>query len=401
MGTCCSSKQTPPASPKPGVNTLTCTSCGKSLKVQLTGTGRQRFNCPKCGATNEIAGEKPAENVGASAEASPQKEPRRTSEHSATSSRGAKDVNSSNTDNNGETKNVSMKCGHCAKTLNVQVSGSGRHTALCPKCGSMNEITLGQGNRNASAINIPTPPWWKGDPPEHGKPRRELVDPEVRAAVQELMDATWKDKTTRDRGFKKVARFEVVNVLQNKNRSSWNTYVLTKEKIRSAQVDQMRAKTDCEEHPLHECFGFLDQRINEFLLFHGTQPSAANNICKEGFLISKSGANTGMLYGPGIYLAESSSKGDEYAEDDADGPYQGLYAMLICRAVCGNLLVNEQQAPNGQALREACTSIDRQYHSVLGDREKIRGTYREFVVYDSSQVYPEYIVIYRRTKAES
>ena len=37
------------------------------------------------------------------------------------------------------------------------------------------------------------------------------------------------------------------------------------------------------------------------------------------------------------------------------------------------------------------------FHSVLGDREKARGTYREFVVYDQDQAYPEYLIIYRRT----
>ena len=36
------------------------------------------------------------------------------------------------------------------------------------------------------------------------------------------------------------------------------------------------------------------------------------------------------------------------------------------------------------------------YDSVLGDREKCRGTYKEFVIYDADQVYPAYVVKYRR-----
>lgn len=40
------------------------------------------------------------------------------------------------------------------------------------------------------------------------------------------------------------------------------------------------------------------------------------------------------------------------------------------------------------------------YNSTLGDREKVRGTYREFVVYDDNQAYPEYIVLYRRVAAK-
>ena len=37
-----------------------------------------------------------------------------------------------------------------------------------------------------------------------------------------------------------------------------------------------------------------------------------------------------------------------------------------------------------------------EYHSVLGDREKCRGTFREFMVYDNAQIYPEWIIWYRR-----
>ena len=37
-----------------------------------------------------------------------------------------------------------------------------------------------------------------------------------------------------------------------------------------------------------------------------------------------------------------------------------------------------------------------EYHSVLGDREKAAGTFREFVVMDQDQVYPEILVRYTR-----
>ena len=39
-----------------------------------------------------------------------------------------------------------------------------------------------------------------------------------------------------------------------------------------------------------------------------------------------------------------------------------------------------------------------QYDSVLGDREKCSGTYREFIVFDDDLVYPEFIVKYRHEK---
>lgn len=43
---------------------------------------------------------------------------------------------------------------------------------------------------------------------------------------------------------------------------------------------------------------------------------------------------------------------------------------------------------------------DKQYHSLLGDREKCRRTFREFVVYDDDQVYPEFAVWYKRVYQE-
>ena len=35
-------------------------------------------------------------------------------------------------------------------------------------------------------------------------------------------------------------------------------------------------------------------------------------------------------------------------------------------------------------------------HLILGDREKTRKTYREFVLFDSEDVYPEYVIEYQR-----
>lgn len=36
------------------------------------------------------------------------------------------------------------------------------------------------------------------------------------------------------------------------------------------------------------------------------------------------------------------------------------------------------------------------FDSVLGDRERCRGTYREFISYDVENIYPEFIIWYKR-----
>lgn len=143
--------------------------------------------------------------------------------------------------------------------------------------------------------------------------------------------------------------------------------------------------------------GRLCADANEFYLLHGTNPSAARAICDNAFTVSKAGSNAGMLYGPGLYFAEASSKADEYAGDDKDGIYAGLYGMLVCRVTCGNIKYTCDVHPPVQQLLDSvrCSGT---HHSVLGDRERCRGTYREFVVYDSAQAYPEYVVIYRRVQ---
>ncbi len=43
---------------------------------------------------------------------------------------------------------------------------------------------------------------------------------------------------------------------------------------------------------------------------------------------------------------------------------------------------------------KACVSGE--CDSVLGDREKCRQTYREFIVYDNEMTYVDYIIWYRR-----
>jgi len=138
----------------------------------------------------------------------------------------------------------------------------------------------------------------------------------------------------------------------------------------------------------------LWEGANEFLLFHGSCPAAMDSICDGNFKESCAGA--AGLYGPGFYFAEACSKADEYSSDDKDGIYKGLYAMLLCRVTCGACLYSDEVKPDSKSLLSKVGPRGN-YHAVLGDREKARGTYREFVVYDKDQVYPEYVVIYRRS----
>lgn len=137
--------------------------------------------------------------------------------------------------------------------------------------------------------------------------------------------------------------------------------------------------------------------INEHYLFHGTNEYAAESIVQQAFKLSKAGSNAGTLYGRGIYLAESCCKSDEYSMETFDG----TRSILVCRAILGHPYYTAEHFPNVGELEAECgfrTGRLGKHHCVLGDREKFRGTFREFIFYDSALVYPEFLVSYRHVR---
>jgi len=136
----------------------------------------------------------------------------------------------------------------------------------------------------------------------------------------------------------------------------------------------------------------LEGGANEFLLFHGTKPDAADLIARNHFDMSFA-CKTG-LFGAGLYFAESCSKSDEYVKPDA-----GMqYPLIVARCTLGRINycpnMDPIKDPGRDKLESSC--LRGEYHSVLGDRKKAKGTYREFILYDHYQVYPHFIVWYTR-----
>merc|ERR1711964_515178 len=118
----------------------------------------------------------------------------------------------------------------------------------------------------------------------------------------------------------------------------------------------------------------INEGMNEFYLYHGTSAEAALSITEADFRIDLAGSNAGSLYGRGVYFAEACTKSDEYAADNKDN----MNPILVCRVLCGNVNYSDDIYPNPHELVGSCVFSG--YHSVLGDREKCRGTYREFIV---------------------
>eukprot|EP00747_Dinoflagellata_sp_TGD_P024978 gnl/TRDRNA2_/TRDRNA2_130927_c0_seq1.p1 gnl/TRDRNA2_/TRDRNA2_130927_c0~~gnl/TRDRNA2_/TRDRNA2_130927_c0_seq1.p1 ORF type:complete len:854 (-),score=169.08 gnl/TRDRNA2_/TRDRNA2_130927_c0_seq1:7-2529(-) len=136
----------------------------------------------------------------------------------------------------------------------------------------------------------------------------------------------------------------------------------------------------------------LDPQTNCVWLYHGISPEAAEEAIKrKDFDVDQTGREEGKLYGRGIYFAESCGHADELSPAAASEDH----CLLLCRVALGNLLYDDAVLPDTVKLVNQC--VGGPYHSVLGDREKrCPDAYRKFVVYDKDQVYPEFLLWYKR-----
>lgn len=140
-----------------------------------------------------------------------------------------------------------------------------------------------------------------------------------------------------------------------------------------------------------EVFETLDTELNEVYLWHGTSVRTALAIAQNDFNIDLAGTSFGTMYGAGAYLAESCTKADEYSYDEPGGYYDGIFAMILCRVCMGKFYyTTSRDTEAGDKVASG------EFDSTLGDRSKSVHTFREFVVYNADQLYPEYIVLYSR-----
>lgn len=243
----------------------------------------------------------------------------------------------------------------------------------------------------------------------------------MQAKFQRLLDLVHRKKLTRDRhGQAMPDRLELVKVINIANIDLWADYMTARENIRQeleadgegfARYEVATASAGGLE-PEAEAIAVagessasiaeslaaefeepLDASVNEAFFFHGTNADAAEKISVNDFCINLAGSNAGTLYGRGVYLAENASKSDEYTTPLSNGERH----LLLCRAILGRAYYTATVENDPRECEDAC--LKGKYHSVLGDRKMCRGTFREFVIFDTDQVYANYILTYRRTYA--
>ena len=125
--------------------------------------------------------------------------------------------------------------------------------------------------------------------------------------------------------------------------------------------------------------------VNERQLFHGTSPEIVEAICKQNFDWRLYGKNA-TLYGEGSYFAVSSYYSDAYAKED---DLTSSKFMFVAKVLVGAYAVGHssyrrppQKDPTNPAsdLYDSC--VDYEPFPTI------------FVVFDTDQFYPEYIIEY-------
>ena len=173
--------------------------------------------------------------------------------------------------------------------------------------------------------------------------------------------------------------------------------------------------------------GQLRVNVNEAFLMHGTGAHVLINILSKGLNERFAGSAAGAAFGEGSYLAEDAGKNDQYTKVDPqyDGSselHKRLYAhgarhqgkvfyILVCRVALGHHVRTQQ---NGRvatstdtgrrvfpiSFRELDTvagvSPAVRHHSLLADVVDVGARYREFIVFHSEYIYPEYLLAYQR-----
>mmetsp|Transcript_11221 Transcript_11221/g.25195 ORF Transcript_11221/g.25195 Transcript_11221/m.25195 type:complete len:653 (-) Transcript_11221:103-2061(-) len=238
---------------------------------------------------------------------------------------------------------------------------------------------------------------------------KTMLTAEQKMLFQKLLDLTHTAIYTRDRlGEGVPSRLELVDVMRIENDNVWSDYMIRRETIRQDLLSDPEGATQCAvatvanteidgdsaeaiSMRLAQEFGEpLLRSVNEVFLYHGTNSAAADKIACDTFKLDLTGTNTGTLYGRGLYLAEHCTKSDEYTRPTSDG----LRHILVCRTTLGRVYYTDEEKPDPKVCEEQCTRG--KFNAILGDRQKCRGTFREFVLFDEEQVYPNYILTYRR-----
>jgi hypothetical protein len=191
-------------------------------------------------------------------------------------------------------------------------------------------------------------------------------------------------------GHEGLTNARVLRVERIENRKLWEKYAGQRNALAAkARVPSLQPQEECK---VHNIVGLQD-KVNEVFLFHGCAHEKLKNIFEEGLDTRLAGTGSGSLYGEGIYFAENSCKGQQYNNRDANG----VYCLLYCRVALGDIYTTPKCLGHKFKRPEFDGKL---YDSVVAPTGPMEGhhhdeqIHREFVVFENSQVYPEFCVYY-------
>ena len=210
----------------------------------------------------------------------------------------------------------------------------------------------------------------------------------------------------------KFTTLKVTRVVRIQNPTLWLLYNTRKK----AMIEQYNKK------PSNQVTKVLtglttDAVAQEYFLFHGLNENGVPGITRFGFdprFCSLKG-----MFGAGIYFADNSSKANQYCHGGsctASGFLTGRAqcrckkteeaCMMLCRVALGDPWMEIKYRGNknpGDFWFEKRCEVSKPgggvYNSVIGESQVNGGSIlllREYVVYEASQTYPEYIIYYKR-----
>lgn len=246
---------------------------------------------------------------------------------------------------------------------------------------------LERKQREALAI----PDYWKNK-----RPTAEMQRISTGFQVPRIQDAMRKSGLANCR-VHKVERVENMTLWQNYQRQKQ----ALNEKLRKHKPAVLAGRSKLPY--LLTCERVIDPVLNEFWLWHGTNPQTADILAKDGF--DERVANMNGLYGAGSYFADASSKSHQYSGRNT----ASQYCMLYCRVTMGSAFLttashnNERRPPANPAFGSTGGGTQGRgvsgtpHDSIMAESGVARGGQQvnnEYVVFHPAQAYPEFIVWY-------
>ena len=243
-------------------------------------------------------------------------------------------------------------------------------------------------------------------------------------------------------------RLQLASAWRIENNPLWDKYAGGRHTVAAGLQRVLKAgkperNVGCRLHgPAANLPGGLSAEANEEILLHGTSPSMILSILSTGLNEHFSGTSAGTAFGDGVYFAEDAGKTDHYVTMDPsysgsaatrgsnDELHKRLYAnaashpgrvfyVLVCRVATGYIVrttkahdAKMKSADTGERIFPTLRDkpVTRELapvsgveppvaHNTLLAEDHSRGgpfRYREFVVFQNANIYPEYLIAFQR-----